>query len=74
MCFALIILFVAQRDVMQIIINLSVRYTGGMSKYNSSRFIYIESIWRIGITTLALVTIIFMIFSTATGEYEGVID
>jgi len=59
---------------MQIIINLSVRYTGAMSKYNSSRFVYLESILRIGLTTLALVTIIFTIFSTATGEYEGVID
>ena len=59
---------------MQIIINLAVRYTGAISKHADSRFIYAESIMRLGITTLALVTIIFTIFSTVPDEYEGVID
>ena len=59
---------------MQIIINLSVRYTGAISMYTDSRFIFLESILRVGITTLALITIIYSIFSTNKEEYEGVID
>ena len=73
-CFAMIILFIAYRDIMQIIINLSVRYTGAISKHSDSRFIYVEALLRMGITTLALVTILFTIFSTVKDEYEGVID
>ena len=73
-CFGLIILFIAQRDIFQILINLSVRYTGAMSHPKNSRFIFLESLLRICITFLALLTIIFTIFSTSSGDIEGIID
>lgn len=73
-CFAAVILCIANRDIMQIIINLSVRLTGAVSLPEDSRFIYVEAILRISLTILALITILFVVFSTPRDEYEGIID
>ena len=73
-CFSAVILCIANRDIMQIIINLSVRFTGAMSNPEQSRFIYVEAIIRIALTALALITILFVVFSTPHDEYEDIID
>ena len=73
-CFASIVMFIAYRDFIQIMINTSVRYTGATSDFNNCRFIFVESMVRIGVTTLALLTILFTIFSTPCDEFESIID
>ena len=73
-CFASIIMFIAYRDFIQIMINTSVRYTGATSDFDNSRFIFVESMMRIGVTMLALLTILFTIFSSPSDEFESIID
>ena len=73
-CFGIIILFIAYRDAMQIMINLSCRISGVVCPPSSSRFIYVQSLIRIIITILAVLAILLTIFSSAKDEPEGVID
>lgn len=73
-CFGIIILFIAYRDAMQIMINLSCRISGVVCLPEDSRFVLVQSVVRIFITILAVLAILLTIFSSAKDEPEGVID
>lgn len=73
-CFGIIILFIAYRDAMQIMINLSCRISGVVCSPEASRFVLVQSLVRILVTILAVIAILLTIFSAAKDEPEGVID
>lgn len=73
-CFGIIILFITYRDSMQILINLGLRITGAVGPASRSRFMFFETILRMGVTLLACLAILFTIFSTPKDDVEGIID
>ena len=59
---------------MQILINLGLRITGAVGPASRSRFMFFETILRMGVTLLACLAILFTIFSSPKDDEESIID
>lgn len=74
MGFMTIVIFICARDITQITVNMEVQNTGAMVDERRSRWIKTEYFVRMGISILAGITIITMIWTTPRHDDENEVD